>query len=170
LHNAIYSKTLFIIDGSDLEPAHRFLHSINPNTLLTLRKLNLHWRARVPVYMFPNYPEWRPWPAERIKEEEQRWEAICQKLATANNLRNLQLKVFDRGYALPEVPLLEPLRALRVDNCVVQLPWPRNTCPWPNALQSDDGYHFKIKRPSPKDVVTAEYAGVDVHRRRFRLR
>jgi hypothetical protein len=120
--------------------------------------------------MQPDYPKWRPWTAERIQEEEQKWETICRKLATAN-LRNLHIKLFDRGYALPEDTLVEPLRALRVENFTVQFPWPTNYGPHRHDLRSDDGYPFEIKRPSVKDMVTVEFSDASCYpRRRFGLR
>lgn len=151
--------------GWKVDPAHRFLHTINTSALQSMRSFNFHWEAGYGIYVYHELAMRRSKTEERIKEDEQKWEGICERLASASNLRNLHIKIFDRGFRLPEDKLLEPLRALSVQCFTVQLPWPVDYCgDWDvreQCLRTDEEYTFELMRPKPENQVTFLQGTID---------
>ena len=82
--------------------------------------------------------------------DEARREAIWRILERCSSLRNVHVKVFHGGLMLPEDKLLEPLRALQVENFTVQLPRPRRDVD--ERLPSTDlGNSFQVLRPTSEE-------------------
>jgi len=141
---------VFYLQASAIQGGQRFLSTISSHALNTLRTVHLRCCGRSPLYLRGDVclvedHRWDP------TADENSWELIWQKLATAANLRNLRVSICPEQFELPEEKLLAPLRALRVENFTVSLPWPLT---YPNVLTSDDNEVFQIKRPAPGKQYT----------------
>ncbi|KAF2666435.1 hypothetical protein BT63DRAFT_58663 [Microthyrium microscopicum] len=85
----------------------------------------------------------------RLQKCEQDWDGFWAMLQSAASLQTLHVKIYDRGFRLPEKRYLRPLQSLRLSDFTVQLPWPRTFHP-ELALDSDEGHPFRIIRPTPE--------------------
>lgn len=120
VHHEVYATTTFSLNGDDLEAAHRFLGSIGPKGRSALKSLNIHLNAKWPIYLSGSDCNYRGVQLNPSYEE-RKWENIVHMLSTVCRLQSLYIKIYDRGFILPEVILLESLQNLDVPNFVVQL-------------------------------------------------
>jgi hypothetical protein len=159
----IYETVQFSLNGGDLEAAYTFLRMVSRDALHSIRTINIHWCAYLPLYL-------RGSKARRHGEEldptedERKWEGIWNILFTCSDLQSLYVKIFDQGYLLFEDTLLKPLNAVNASNFMVQLPWPWGFQSWyitePNENYrgvSGEGCNFKIIRPESRDTMVARY-------------
>lgn len=156
----MYSNMIFSFQRFDLFAAHRFLTSINPESLNVIRTINLHLCVEYPMYLRGRrvYYEGRELDASA---EEERWEEIWRILSQMVSLRHVCVKIFDHGYALNEDMLLKPLQALNFETFIVQLPWSAGFGQIPPVILeyqehriSGEGYNFELLRPDDHYSVT----------------
>jgi hypothetical protein len=147
-----------------MEAAYQFLKIINRDSLRSIRTINLHWCAYLPVYLRGSKA--RRYGIELNPDlDEQKWEVIWQILSSCTELQNLYVKIFDEGYVLFEDILLEPRRAIRVQTSTFQLPWPWGFQSW-RKREPDENYRgvsgegcsFQIIRPYGIDDMVVRYA------------
>jgi hypothetical protein len=160
----VYSTVQFSLHGGDLFAAHRFLNNISSMALNSIRMVNLHWCAYIPAYLRDD-DTMRKGVRIDPSAEERRWEQACQKLSTMGSLQRLHIIIFDKGYALYEDCLLEPLRTIHANNFMVQLPWPwglrkhdiENPPHEDYRGVSGEGCNFRIIRPSGAEDMVLRY-------------
>jgi hypothetical protein len=103
-----------------LEAANQFLTSIGPKGRSALKSINIHLNAKWPMYLSGNECNYRGGQLDP-SHEERKWQNIVRILSTVCKLRSLYIKIYDRGFILPEISLLEPIQYLEIPNLIVQL-------------------------------------------------
>jgi hypothetical protein len=165
----IYSSTVFFLhgtslwpemDGIDLQPELQFLQTINPTSFSSLRTIIFQFCATIPLYIRDKaFLDDISAVSVQIPAEKN-WETFWKRLAECNQLQNLHVRIFDRGFRLPESALLQPLRCLKIPNFTVQLPWPKQYLP-KYALESDKEQGFVLTRPPPDQIVLNDHKYMD---------
>lgn len=142
-----------------MEAAFRFITSINEASLNSIRILNFHLCAKMPLYLRGPRTE-REGVTLETSIEEDRWEHFWQQLSKTRGLTHVYLKIFDYGFVLLEDIFLKPLRDLQIDELVVQLPWPWGFVGWRDVNPdpeyhgvSGEGWKMTILRPSRQNMV-----------------
>lgn len=133
--------------------AKRFI-AVVPASHIALARLHISFSVWNPMYM--PYSEWpHGCTAEDSdpKADEAEWGAFWQAFASLR-VRSLFVEILETGIRVPEEPLLEPLRQVKIEDFEVVLPWP------PGLETSGDfgDAGFVLRRP-PEPV---ELMGRDV--------
>ncbi|KAF2669284.1 hypothetical protein BT63DRAFT_439983 [Microthyrium microscopicum] len=178
LRHELYSSTSMIVRGYGSSSIWSLLTTFSDAALSSLKTLVIVVEANTPMYI-PNSEYLRRCGPEEndrqlanilistIREEEAHWRGLWQIVGLATSLQDLHVKIHDARWRISEAELLRPLQALTVPNFTVQLPWLRSYKP-KLALDADEGYAFKILRPTPEQARVrpdeAEWIGSLPHR------
>lgn len=151
-----YSNLRFILLDDDTTSGGRaspFLSIISRSALESITTINI--QIQTPAFLLAGLDDQSGYHALHIRNATRDWLRLCELLANAINLQNLQIIIFDRRILYMESLLLQPLQRLHVPSFTVQLPWPHNY--YPNRqLASDMDYPFKILRPSLEQMRVFE--------------